>query len=234
MRRSTLTLLTAVAMAAAVGCSSPPAASEGNPEVRELQDRVAELTAAVEELEYQNRELEAQVAELDARRRELESRNADLARRLSPEDRVVDLVNPNFPPAVGGEPGWEYHRTLTADLDGDGQEERVSVTTNAVWMPDEGEFAWDDGHPWHVYVEEPDGTRTYLFSNWVQLGQLEVILDREGPGLFIVYKRGGGMVVYRATYEGPGQFRTVLAFEIPLSDHATWANPEMFSRDPEV
>lgn len=233
MRRLALTVLVAVVMLVSAGCSSPPTSSEGNAAVQELENRVAELTAAVEELESRNEELEARVAELDARRRELEYRNEELVERLSPEERVVDLVNPNFPPAVGGEPGWEYHQTLTADLDGDGQEEQVSVTTNAFWMPDRREFAWDDGHPWHVYVDEPDGSRTYLFSEWVQLGRLELILDREGPGLFIVYERGGGLVVYRAAYQGPGQFRTVLAFHIPLSDYATWADPDMFRVDPE-
>jgi len=34
------------------------------------------------------------------------------------------------------------------------------------------------------------------------------------------------------TYDGPGQFRTVLAFDIPLSDYATWANPEMLFGSP--
>jgi hypothetical protein len=143
---------------------------------------------------------------------------------------VVNLINPNYPPGVAGEPGWEYHKTLSADLDGDGQTERVSVTNNAEWLPEQKEFAWDDGHAWHVYVEEADGSRTYLFSNWVQLGQLDVILDQQGPGLFIVSSRGGGLIVYRATYKGPGQGETVLALEIPLSDFATWADPMMFAR----
>lgn len=166
---------------------------------------------------------QAQVRELEARIKELEA-------RLSPASRSVNLISPHFPPAVGGEPGWDYHKTLSADLDSDGEKERVSVTTNAVWMSEQKEFAWDDGHPWHVYVEETDGSRTYLFSNWVQMGHLDVILDREGPGLFIVASRGGSLVVYRATYRGPGQVEADLAFEIPLSDLATWADPLMFSR----
>ncbi|MEW8977878.1 MAG: hypothetical protein AB2385_05685 [Symbiobacterium sp.] len=228
MRRPSCFALVAALALMSVACSSPSVAPGGTAQVEELKKQVVELTAANEELAARNRELEARVAELDAKVKELEFRNQYLADRLSPEDRVVDLVNPNFPPAVGGEPGWEYHQVLTADLDRDGVDERVSVTTNAFWMRDRKEFGWDDGHPWHVYVEEPDGTRTYLFSNWVQLGMLDVILDREGPGLFIVYRRAGGLTVYRATYRGPDQFTTVLSFEIPLSDYATWANPEMF------
>lgn len=97
-------------------------------------------------------------------------------------------------------------------------------------MSEQKEFAWDDGHPWHVYVEETDGSRTYLFSNWVQMGRLDVILDRESPGLFIVASRCGSLVVYRAIYRGPGQVEAVLIFDIPLSAFATWADPLMFSK----
>jgi len=228
MRRPLLTALVAAAAFVTVACSASTAPPEGSAEIEDLKEQLAELTAANGQLEERNRELEARVAELEAKVKELESRNRHLAERLSPEEREVDLISPHYPPAVGGEPGWEYHQTLTADLDNDGVDELVSVTTNAFWMEDEKEFAWDDGHPWHVYVEEPDGTRTYLFSNWVQLGKLDVILDREGPGLFIVYRRGGGMIVYRATYQGPGEFRTVQSFEIPLSYAASWADPHLF------
>lgn len=209
-----------VAAAILVGCSAPYG----------TQAPVGEHAARIKVLEARNAELAARNTDLEARNRELEARNQELADRLSPESRSVNLINPIFPPAVGGTPGWEYHQTLSADLDGDGQQERVSVTTNAFWMADEKAFAWDDGHPWHVYVEESDGSRTYLFSNWVQLGRLEVILDREGPGLFIVYTRGGELVIYRATYRGPGQATTVDAFSIPLSDYATWADPLMFAK----
>jgi len=62
------------------------------------------------------------------------------------------------------------------------------------------------------------------------MGQLEVILDREGPGLFIVSLRGGSLGVFRATYEGPGEAEVALVFYIPLSHFATWADPLMFTR----
>ncbi|WP_273379764.1 FtsB family cell division protein [Symbiobacterium thermophilum] len=228
MRRASVAILLAATAAVFVACSSPPPPPGTSMEVEELSAQVAELTAVNQRLEAENRELEARVAELDAKVKELEFRNQNLADRLSPEEREVNLINPRFSAAVGGEPGWEYHQVLSADLDNDGVEERVSVTTNAFWMEDRKEFGWDDGHPWHVYVEEPDGTRTYLFSDWVQLGKLDVILDREGPGVFIVYRRDGGMIIYRATYQGPGQFRTVRSYQVPLSYSATWANPDMF------
>lgn len=227
MRRFILILLMAAAIWAISGCSAP-AGPAGEPPPDRTQAQIRELEARNEELLAQTKDLSERNQALEARNRELETRNQELADRLSPEERSVDLISPHYLPAVGGTPGWEYHQTLSADLDSDGVAERVSVTTNAVWMPEQKEFGWDDGHPWHVYVEEPDGSRTYLFSNWVQMGRLEVILDREGPGLFIVSSRGGGLVVYRGTYGGPGQMKTVEAFSIPLSESATWADPAMF------
>ena len=212
MRRICFAVLVTGAVSVAAGCAAPSApVSENRPD-------------AQVSWEAQVRQLEARNDELAARIKELEARNKALTDRLSPETRTVNLINPNYPPAVAGAPGWEYHQTLSADLDGDGEKERVSVTTNAAWMPDLKEFAWDDGHPWHVYVEEADGGRTYLFSNWVQLGRLDVILDRDGPGLFLLSARGGGLEIYRATYKGPGQVTTAEAFSIPLSVSATWAD----------
>ncbi|HYF80603.1 MAG TPA: hypothetical protein VD973_26130 [Symbiobacteriaceae bacterium] len=212
MRRICFAVLVTVAVYVAAGCATPSApVSEKTPD--------AQVSS-----EAQVRQLKARNDELEARIKELEARNKELANRLSPETRTVNLINPNYPPAVAGATGWEYHQTLSADLDGDGEKERVAVTTNAAWMPELKEFAWDDGHPWHVYVEEADGGRTYLFSNWIQLGRLDVILDREGPGLFILSSRGGGLEIYRATYEGPGQVITTEAFSIPLSVSATWAD----------
>lgn len=164
----------------------------------------------------------------EIRAKALEARIKALEARLAQVGEPVNLISPHYPPAVAGQEGWVYHKSLTADLDGDGQAETVSVITNAEWLPDQKEFAWDDGQPWHVYVEEPTGARTYLFSNWVQLGQLDLILDQEGPGLFILSSRGGGMIVYRATYKGPGQAEVRRVFEIPLSDSATWADPTLF------
>lgn len=209
--RRTFGVLMVIAIGVILGCSSPVVPEPENKPV--APDNT-----------------QAQVRELEARVKELQARSKELADRISSQSRSVTLVNPNYPPAVGGTPGWKYHLMLAADLNSDGQQERVSVTTNAEWIPEKKEFGWDDGHPWHVYVEETDGRRTYLFSDWVQMGRLEVILDRDGPGLYIVSSRGGSLTVYRATYRGPGQVTTVEAFDIPLSESATWADPLLFSR----
>lgn len=239
MRRILLAALMATIIAWLVGCAAPSDPGSKNPpapqdgaqaQIGELEARIKEQEARTKEQEARIKEQEARIKEQEARIKEQEARIAQLQGRLASEPTPVNLISPHYPPAVAGAPGWKYHKTLTADLDSDGQAEKVSVTTNAEWIAEQNEFAWDDGHPWHVYVEETDGSRTYLFSNWVQLGRLEVILDREVPGLFIVISRGGGLVVYRATYRGPGQAETALAFHIPLSDSATWADPLISSK----
>jgi len=168
-------------------------------------------------------------SDVQAQIQQLEARIAELEAQLAEQQTPVNLVSPHYPPAAAGDPGWDYHKTLTADVDGDGVAEKVHVVTNAFWMPEQQEFGWDDGHPWHVYVDEPDGDRTYVFSNWVQMGVLDVILDAESPGLYIVSSRGGGLTIYRVSYRGPGETEAVLAFQIPLSDYATLVDPQVSS-----
>ncbi|HET9530538.1 MAG TPA: hypothetical protein VFQ92_09315 [Blastocatellia bacterium] len=55
-----------------------------------------------------------------------------------------------------------------------------------------GKHVWDDAQIWQVYIEEPDGRRTYVFSRWVQLGRVEAIVtDAERnlmPNTFAVYE----------------------------------------------
>jgi len=142
----------------------------------------------------------------------------------APAAQAVNLIDPNYPPAVAGAPGWEYHKSLSADLDGDGTAEKVSITNNAYWDAQRQEFGWDDGHSWHVYVQEPDGAKTYVFSGWVQLGQLDVILDEAKPGFYIVNSRPGSLGVYRVTYSGPARAEAVQLLNIPLSQSATFEN----------
>lgn len=119
---------------------------------------------------------------------------------------AVNLLDPQYPPMVVGE-GWGYHETAEADLDGDGAREAVSVIARATGPED-----FDDGQPWQVYIEEPDGRRTHVYSRWVQLGHLEVyVSDDEGKAsLIILEKQGFSLVMYRVYYGGPGVHSSVL------------------------
>jgi hypothetical protein len=108
--------------------------------------------------------------------------------------------------AVAGDPGYAYHKHGKYDLDGDGVEETVHVIAKAV--KDGSEYSWDDGSPWHVYVEEPNGERTYLYSGWVHLGILDVDFARResrGANVMIHYEAGEEYNLYCADYLGPGQ-----------------------------
>jgi hypothetical protein len=124
------------------------------------------------------------------------------------EGKEVDLRNPNHPPAVAGDEGYGYHQVGNHDLDGDEVTETVHVIAKAI--KDGSEYSWDDGSPWHVYVEEPTGERTYLYSDFVQLGILQVaFVWREGRGanVLIQSETGSGYGLSCAEYHGPGETR---------------------------
>src|SRR5690606_19634901 len=103
--------------------------------------------------------------------------------------------------------------TARVDLDGDGREEQIVVLAAVELVRDGGEFpgiddfAWDDGQPWQVYVEEPGGQRTYLFSQFVQLGTVEALVDPDAARIWIVVQTGAGLDVYEVIYEGPGDYQ---------------------------
>lgn len=135
-----------------------------------------------------------------------------LLRAALPRTRAVQpitLLDPQYPPAGLGEPGWDYSETARADLDGDGAPEEIVVIARVQRLRGgpAGEFAWDDGQPWQVYVVEPDGQRTYVYSRWVQLGRLQVLVGEAAAGrsLLIVEEQGAGLGLYRVNYRGPGE-----------------------------
>lgn len=70
---------------------------------------------------------------------------------------------------------------------------------------------WDDAQVWQVYVEEPGGGRTYVYSRSVQLGHLEVaVTPAEGDrarGLIITERTPHALAVYEVSYGGRGDAR---------------------------
>ncbi|HEX6989657.1 MAG TPA: hypothetical protein VF282_09360 [Bacillota bacterium] len=122
----------------------------------------------------------------------------------------LDLIDPVYPQPLQG----DYRRTAPADLDGDGQQEQVVVLAAVERVRDDpttapglGDFAWDDGQPWQVYVEEPHGRRTYLFSRFVQLGTVEALVDPDNRRIWIVVQTGVGIDVYEAVHQEPDGYR---------------------------
>ncbi|HST60780.1 MAG TPA: hypothetical protein VLK84_18915 [Longimicrobium sp.] len=137
---------------------------------------------------------------------------ADTASQADAPAASVVLVDTAQPPAVAGDAGWGYHLRANADLDGDGQPERASLIAR-VGGGDDG-FLWDDGQPWQLYVEEADGTRTYVYRRWVQLGTVEAHVASRAPGekgldLLIVENTPGDLRVYEVRYAGPGRVTSV-------------------------
>jgi hypothetical protein len=87
---------------------------------------------------------------------------------------AVALIDSSIVPAVAGEDGWNYVLASEADLTGDGIAERAVLTARVELY--RGRPAWDDGQPWQVYVEFPDGTRRHLYAQRLQLGTLTLRL----------------------------------------------------------
>lgn len=139
-----------------------------------------------------------------------------------PAERTVDLVDPAYPLARAGDEGWDYHRMLTADLNGDGRMEIVHLIARVDrYAPGPNGFAWDDGHVWQVYVEDGDGGVTYLFSRWVQLGELRIasldpFVEPETRGLAIIALEGARVALYRVDYRGTGDFDTIEVAGMPI------------------
>lgn len=135
-------------------------------------------------------------------------------------------VDPSHPKGVAGARGWGYHRSASADFDGDGASERVFLIANVALR--RGRPVWDDAQVWQVYVEEPGGGRTYVYSRSVQLGHLELLVTpAEGGGarrLVIIERTPHALGVYEVSYRGPGEahaaelVRRLLDPSVPLAE----------------
>lgn len=118
----------------------------------------------------------------------------------------VNTIDPNYPLVTVGYPSWDYSKEASFDFDGDGTDERLVVIARAERIgTGRDDYAWDDGQPWQVYVAEPEGKITHIYSRWVQIGGLSVYVD-DGR-IYIVENAGAGFTVYKVTYSGPGKYR---------------------------
>ena len=122
---------------------------------------------------------------------------------------VFPLINSSLPRGELGQPDWGFSRIYEADLDRDGRDERIILLADVAIR--NGEPLWDDSQIWQVYVEEPDGERTYLFSRSVQLGKLEIRLvhDPAQPRILLFEDTPTVFAVYEITYKSPQDFTTV-------------------------
>lgn len=146
---------------------------------------------------------------------------------IRPTPPPVDLMDPNIPPAVAGEDGWDYQLSGDADLNGDGRAERIVLTARVEMY--QGRPAWDDGQPWQVYVEDESGTRTHLYAQRLQLGTLTMRIappvDDGLPAVLLLEHLPDRLSVYEATYRGPGDASAVIAYQREVDPTGETASP---------
>lgn len=124
-------------------------------------------------------------------------------------NQQVNLIDPAQKLVVAGEAGWDYRQYLSADLDGDGSTETVVIMARVAKDPERpGEYQWDDGQPWQIYIQDGDNI-THVYARWVQLGNLIVfITDEESARLAIAENEGAGFRLYMTKYTSNGQSKT--------------------------
>lgn len=140
----------------------------------------------------------------------------------------VQLVDSTIPPAVAGEEGWHYQQSADVDLTGDGHLERVVLTARVELY--RGQPAWDDGQPWQVYVEDRDGTRTYVYAQRLQLGTLTLRVTRgevDPPVLVLLEHLPDRMRVVEASYMGPGMVSVAVRYQRDLNPQGETASPRL-------
>lgn len=139
------------------------------------------------------------------------------------------LVDPDIPPAIAGEDGWEYYRIAESDVDGDGVEERIVLTARVEMYRNQP--AWDDGQPWQVYVEEPDGRRTYLYARYVQLGTVTMRIGLDGEGMpasvILIEHVPDQLSLYEIQYRDSGEVSAVTRFQRMVDPRGEVASPQL-------
>jgi hypothetical protein len=133
-------------------------------------------------------------------------------------------IDAAIPPAIAGADGWDYQQVATADLDGDGVEERIVLTARVEMI--RGRPAWDDGQAWQVYVESAAGQRTYVYAQRLQLGALTMRIGLGTPTTVVMLEHlPDQMRLFEATWRGPDVREVHLRFTRPLDPRGEIASP---------
>ena len=142
---------------------------------------------------------------------------------------AAQLVDSAIPPAVAGAEGWNYQQSAGADLDGDGQAERVVMTARVELY--RGRPAWDDGQPWQVYIEAPDGGRTYVYAQRLQLGTLTMRVGSNEAGqrstVVLLEQLPDRISLYELSYGGPGRVTVAVRYQRLLDPTGETASPKL-------
>lgn len=138
----------------------------------------------------------------------------------------IGLIDTVRVPSVDTASAWAYRTTLVADLDDDAVPERLILASD-VYVTDDGEPMWEDGHRWAVYVEEDDGKRTLVYGAFVPLGTVDAgiaVADPPNGRRIVILERGPTRArLLVAAYDGPGLSRAIGGTG---ADIQTWAGAE--------
>lgn len=116
--------------------------------------------------------------------------------------------------SIGTVDGWRYRRELSADLDGDGQPERLVLTSDVEVRPD-GVALWEDGHRWALVAQNAAGARTLLYAAFVPNGFAEAaVLQADGQGrrkVLVQERTPQQLRALEIEYRAPGDARSASA-----------------------
>ena len=110
---------------------------------------------------------------------------------------------------------WNEAASYTGDVDGDGTDEVVMLLTSA--EQEDGEFLWNDGQSWALYVDDREDDylflKKYLNTGSVYFEVLDYYME-EGtqPVISVVESTGAGFSVknYRFSSTDKGYIETVI------------------------
>lgn len=119
-------------------------------------------------------------------------------------DGESPLLTSRATPAIG-ELGWNFDQTWSADLDNDGDPERVVLLAQVERR--DNALLWEDAQRWVAYVEEPSGSnrRTYFYSRLVPAGRVELFITAEqdlSPRILLLERGGSGLGLWEVRYRG--------------------------------
>lgn len=94
----------------------------------------------------------------------------------------------------------------TGDVDADGTDERIILATSAE-RDEKGEFLWNDGQKWALYVQDGAEDTYVLFNKYVQAGSVYFdvadyyLKDGAVPKILVTVSTGAGLSLKNYTFE---------------------------------
>lgn len=142
---------------------------------------------------------------------------------------TVSLVDTVHARATRDTSGWNYRRSASLDIDGDGALERVVIAARVEMV--RGRPVWDDGQQWQVYVQEADSSRTVVYARRLQLGTLTLRLGAGSVGavrhIVLLEHLPDRLAVYEVDYRGPAKFTAAVRYERALDPTGDLASPAL-------